>query len=828
MNKFFHFCILLLLLTLCSTEAKKMECNTSSFISVQKTILTSNNISDYTYLSINIDEQSLYQLMSNSGEIIITQFPLAEGRNINLNLIRSNSVVDCNTKFYTQSKYGQIKLPNPDVSFFSGTVVGYPDSKVFFTNVDGLLYGVINLSETSSFIISPASDKHQSSGNYNIINQMYLADKDLKLLNFGITDEKQKSTLSKPITQQLALDWSILLEFGLALETDTEFYKACGSDIKKAQAYAISIINMVSVLYTREVNISIYLKWLKTWTDSPVDPYNVKGDAYSLSPKVHDYWLANYSDVERDLAHVMTSISYGGGGFGYYNAICNQAGEYSFSVSSMQGNHTYPTVDFTYDVYTVAHEIGHNFNASHTHSCVYGYPLDTCVADDAIQAGCLDQSIKARPNPGSIMSYCGVANNNAGLGYWVRMMFLPQSKNDIRNTAVIASCMKEPQNPKIILNLPQGKEVLKYGDTLTITWSAVKVSKVNLSYTEDGGLTWLDIAKNIDASLFQYKWTVPDICSNNMYIKITQSLVDSVNDIQKIPFSIIKTDPNGLVASYPFSGNYQDVQDCHFYNLTNSGTSFVNDRSGSQNSAVKFSGSNYLSTPFAFDMNEITLAFWFFAEDMAVKRNIIGSNYQEGWVTEIYLWGQFGASWYVDGQGSPKQIWGGTPSLKKWHHGAFTWDGTTAKLYLDGVKVNESSDGKHTLNKFSNTPLYIGSRKDNDYFKGLLDDIYIYRRALNDQEIMTLYNFKTEDVKNDIQPDEDLIISPNPAKDKIYIYSANTINGLVILYDNLGNQLIKTENIIEGIDVSILSNGIYYLNFMTSTKSIFRKIIINR
>ena len=817
--------------TIALIASERISCSSGAFIKNEKVELaesSSNAFSDYSYLSFDLDEDILVKLMSTANDITIKDFPVNENQKFEITLNRINSVIDCNTKFLTQTKMGEVRLPAPVVNFFEGTVNDIPGSKVYLTNIDGLIFGQIILSDSKTYIISPSNKEFGLKGNYVLVNQKYLSNKDFKQMNFGVSDEMQRSTLKNSLPTELALDWTKLLEFGLALETDSEFYKACGSDLKKAQAYAIAIINMVSVLYTREVNISVYLKWLKTWTDLPADPYDVKGNAYILSPKVHDYWLQNYKSVERDLAHVMTSISYGGGGFGYYNAICNQAGEYSFAVSSMQGNHNYPTVDFTYDVYTVAHEIGHNFNADHTHSCKYGYPLDTCVVEDAIAGGCLDQSIKARPNPGSIMSYCGGANNNAGLGWWVRMMFLPQSKNDIRTTALAAACMKAPANPIVILNTPQGKEQLKFGDTLQITWSASKINEVDISYTSDGGNSWSNIANNLDASLFKYNWKVPDICSNQMLIKIADTQVDTVQDIQKISFSIVKQDPNGLIAYYPFSGNVKDEQDCHFYNLTKTGTAFTYDRNGSQNSAVSFDGSSYLSSPFPFDMTDITLSFWFYAGDMSVKRNIIGSNYAEGWVTEVYLWGQLGVSYYVDGQGSPKQIWGGTPTLNMWHQGAFTWDGLTAKIYLDGKKVNESSDGKHILNKFPNTPLYIGSRKNTDYFKGMLDDIYVYRRSLSETEIKALYDTKTEDVSNEISDNSELIITPNPASNSINIITKNLADGRITIFDNLGNALIKAESSATELDISTLANGVYYLRYQATSRIIFTKLIVAR
>jgi len=695
----------------------------------------------------------------------------------------------------------------------------------------------MNHSDGRSFVLAPSNKDLVTDGNYSFVNQANLFNKQVRTTDFVINEKLTNEIKYKIETSETALNWGMLLEAELALETDTDFFKACGSDIKKAQAYAISLINMVSLLYIREVNIAIKLTWLKTWTDSPADPYQVNGDAYALPPKVLEYWRNNYKSVPRDLAHVTTSIGYGGGGFGYLNGLCGAAGDYSFAVSSVQGNHTYPTINFTYDVYIMAHEMGHNFNASHTHSCDFGYPLDTCMVADAYAGKCLDTTIKARPNPGSIMSYCGSANYNAGLGYWVRMIFLEESKQQIRKAAENAPCIMEPAKPVLILNYPMGNEVFKSNDTTTIKWSASGISSINLYYSDDSGESWNEIAKSVNASLNGYLWNIPDICSEQVLIRISDVIADSIMDVNKFAFSVKFDDPTGLVAYYPFSGNTRDMQSCHLNNMRQNGiVNFTEDRSGNPNAATGFDGKSYLYTPkFPFAFDELTFSFWFNAEDMNEKRTIIGSNYAEGWVAETFLWGQFGAAYYVDGQGIPKQVWGGYPEMKKWNHGAFTWDGTTAILYLNGKVVGQESDGKHTLNKFSPTPLYIGSRKDVEFYKGLIDDVYVYKRALSATEIVNLYNQKPTVVENTTQGNSEFDIYPNPAKDEIYL-DLKALSGTkpeIIISDYLGRivkrfslETISSDGYLFPVNISELKSGIYIIRLVTGRYCSIRKLII--
>ena len=83
----------------------------------------------------------------------------------------------------------------------------------------------------------------------------------------------------------------------------------------------------------------------------------------------------------------------------------------------------------------------------------------------------------------------------------------------------------------------------------------------------------------------------------------------------------------------------------------------------------------------------------------------------------------------------------GTLTDTDWHHLAGTFDGTTGRLYLDGVATGTpDTSGSLVTN---NLNLYIGRNTDPDvattYFNGLIDDVRIYNRALSAQEVKQLY-----------------------------------------------------------------------------------------
>jgi Concanavalin A-like lectin/glucanases superfamily/Bacterial Ig domain len=69
-----------------------------------------------------------------------------------------------------------------------------------------------------------------------------------------------------------------------------------------------------------------------------------------------------------------------------------------------------------------------------------------------------------------------------------------------------------------------------------------------------------------------------------------------------------------------------------------------------------------------------------------------------------------------------------------WHHLAATYDQKALRLYVDGVLV--SSKPVSTALRTSTLPLYIGGNTLwGEYFKGTIDDVRVYNRAISDLEV---------------------------------------------------------------------------------------------
>ena len=71
-----------------------------------------------------------------------------------------------------------------------------------------------------------------------------------------------------------------------------------------------------------------------------------------------------------------------------------------------------------------------------------------------------------------------------------------------------------------------------------------------------------------------------------------------------------------------------------------------------------------------------------------------------------------------------------------WTHVALTYNGSQLRLYVNGVQV--ASGAASGAIQSSTSPLWIGGNQPyGEYFKGLIDDVRVYNRALTPAEIQT-------------------------------------------------------------------------------------------
>lgn len=214
----------------------------------------------------------------------------------------------------------------------------------------------------------------------------------------------------------------------------------------------------------------------------------------------------------------------------------------------------------------------------------------------------------------------------------------------------------------------------------------------------------------------------------------------------------------GLVAHYPLDGNPKD-ESGYGNDATAYGSVPVADRFSANSSAMYFDGASaYLQATHKDYLNTlpVTVSCWF--RDQGSPSNEVGlvGKYQAAYWNGYQMVIQGDGSlwpWYVLNRGNDvignyeigndanPPFKSGNVKNGNWHHAVFSVDESGGNLYIDGIKVATKAWRGTPGLVTSSLPLTIGryAGKGSGYFKGEIDDVRIYNRALNAAEVSQLY-----------------------------------------------------------------------------------------
>jgi hypothetical protein len=149
----------------------------------------------------------------------------------------------------------------------------------------------------------------------------------------------------------------------IATDADAEYVAALGG-ATQANAQITSIMNMVDGIYQVEIGITFQIAFQNTWADAATDPYTSTAPS-TLLTEFRNHWNANFTSIQRSLAHLWTGKDLDGGTIG----IASLASVCRFPQSAYGLSQKFPLSSSSITASTVvltAHEIGHSFSAFHT------------------------------------------------------------------------------------------------------------------------------------------------------------------------------------------------------------------------------------------------------------------------------------------------------------------------------------------------------------------------------------------------------------------------------------------------------------------------------
>lgn len=229
------------------------------------------------------------------------------------------------------------------------------------------------------------------------------------------------------------------------------------------------------------------------------------------------------------------------------------------------------------------------------------------------------------------------------------------------------------------------------------------------------------------------------------------SLAVGITAFSQVP-SYVPT--NGLVGWWPFNGNANDLSGNGNNGVVN-GATLTTDRNALTNSAFSFI-SNEIYIPFnsSFNSTNISVSAW-------INPTNYGSPGQGAAIVHRYQFGYANPNGEVfrfmlsqDNLGYIKPEISSisqttlfnAPSimtLNTWNFVMFSFDGNSLKTFVNGSLAATTTDSSFLLNVSGNSGLSIGiSNQANGLwyaFKGKIDDIGIWNRALDSCEVKDLY-----------------------------------------------------------------------------------------
>jgi hypothetical protein len=384
-------------------------------------------------------------------------------------------------------------------------------------------------------------------------------------------------------------------------------------------------------------------------------------------------------------------------------------------------------------------------------------------------------------------------------------------------------------------------------------------------YSNKSNINWQNITSQFSSDTIFNELKFIDnkvfVCTSNglfYYDTSTNNYSDTCN-------AVSGSLTQGLVGYWPFCGNANDDSG-NGNNGTVNGATLTTDRFGNANSAYSFNGTSdfiNINDNSSFYNQSFSISTWVYGTDFNGFKQILSKNYGTSVNESINLVVNNLPIWNVSAQVGGEAYYGtllqspNVISENNWHLICYVYRGVgqTQELYLDGVIV--SSNTALTATQYDNKPLTIGAQLENNvinfFFKGKIDDVGIWNRALTEQEITNLYN-ANQCITNITVTDtliinvgqlsfndpvtwaNNITIAPNPASSEINISFNNITNlngGTLKVINSLGQEVATTPITTSGANSTMQlatwgGTGMYFVQIINPQGQIvdIKKIIL--
>jgi hypothetical protein len=330
---------------------------------------------------VRLDPQTAAQRVRESGRLSV-QTP---ARNFEI-VLSPNDLRAPNSRAEEVIDGGIVReLPMSRVNTYKGSVVGMPDADARFTVDDNAIEGMI-ITADQSYFLEAARKYSASAGDADYL--LYKPSDVRPEITRACADtlDQQVNREARQFVPRFSSDvapqvFSPFKVAEIATEADFEYVSALGGSTA-ANNDILSIMNQVQAIYERDIGLTFSVVLQHTWATAN-DPYNTSGDAVAALNEFTNYWNANFASTNRDVTHMWTGRDLGGpAGVAWVGVVCRLPSN-SYGLSDVE-------TMAPFRVGIPAHEIGHNFNASHCDG----------------QAGCDNTLMLATQTPSTTLTFC--------------------------------------------------------------------------------------------------------------------------------------------------------------------------------------------------------------------------------------------------------------------------------------------------------------------------------------------------------------------------------------------------------------------------------------
>jgi hypothetical protein len=398
------------------------------------------------------------QLAYKGGSPSLIALPLPNGKMVQVIPIESEVLPPLLAKKYPQIKTYSLLDKNNEIL----------NGRLDFTATG--FHAMLQTKEGETIYIDPISTQSHRYSVYKQKNQQTIAPHQCQLTD---SQKKRNTDQTTYFNNNSDSDYQYrneasqsLYNYRIAIATTAEYTRLQGGSVTEGLSAVVTTINRINQIYERDLGIHLTLVDHNDeiiFTNADSDPFS-NGKSHQLILENQDTLDSIIGSNHYDIGHVLGTS---GGGLAIINSLCSTSskGKGTSGINKPNSENFY--IDF------VAHEIAHQFGATHTFNGTTGLCSGaTRTAHTAFEPG----------SGSTIMAYTGICGSD-NLQQQADAMFHIGSIKQIKENISQASCGTQTTNPNQPSHVDAGSDyTIPAGTPFTLQGIATDPENDTLSY----------------------------------------------------------------------------------------------------------------------------------------------------------------------------------------------------------------------------------------------------------------------------------------------------------------------------------------------------------